>query len=267
MNNIAHHIVVFIKKLTLLCCIILSGCTQNKDDDVVHVLVVANRPPFAYFAPMGDGQKLIGFEVELVKIIMENMGKTVQFHEIDSSSLQFRLNNSVNYLAVGALPHGKLELEYSTPYYSAGVGVLKNRYSTLDCIHSFKGTLGVVVGNFDLTSQTIQLAHPEMKIVRYDSTEDAVQELLSAKLDSFLIEASQGKAWEKHHKWKMFFSSLQYDAKVHYAIAFARFFPYKDEVKAIIQNLAQLGVIDELCTKWFVTKIPDLTQAVDVIPE
>jgi len=74
----------FLLAAASICCgSLLPTLTQAQSTDVIHVATDATFPPFEFYK---DGKRT-GFDIELIELLAKNMGKKVEWTDIDFKGL------------------------------------------------------------------------------------------------------------------------------------------------------------------------------------
>jgi polar amino acid transport system substrate-binding protein len=102
---------------------VLSGCTEEKKENKIIVGTSADFPPFEYM----EGGKIVGFDIELITAILENLNYTVEVKDIAFMSLIPSLQaDKIDVIAAGMTIDDEREevIDFSDPYYKADQSVL-----------------------------------------------------------------------------------------------------------------------------------------------
>ena len=71
--------------LLLSALILLVGCGDDNSDNEIRFVTSADYPPFEY----KEHGELVGFDIELAKLIASELGKEAVFEEVEFSNRQF----------------------------------------------------------------------------------------------------------------------------------------------------------------------------------
>jgi polar amino acid transport system substrate-binding protein len=116
----------------LSSAILLSGCTEEKDENKIIVGTSADFPPFEYTDASG---KIVGFDIELITAILENLNYTVEVQDIGFDSLIPSLqSDKIDVIAAGmTITEAREEvIDFSDPYYQADQSVLIKKGSGVE---------------------------------------------------------------------------------------------------------------------------------------
>lgn len=253
-----------ILSLMLLC--VLPGCrAEGEDDAVLHVLTTANYPPFSYYDKRIEPYEITGFEIELAQRIGQHLGKRVEIHDVDFTTLFPMIVGSKNTIALAALSitEGRTAIvDYSRPYYFSNIGVLRHRHSELDLVSSFAGKLGIVTGSSLAGIAALhQLLHPDLQVIYYQKLSEMLEDLLAYKLDGILLEETPAARYAQLYKWRMSFKPLQ-DTRLEYAVVLPKGSPLTARVNDILEQLQASDILSQMQSKWFAPKIHGATPEV-----
>lgn len=110
------------KILTLLMCsallftgIILGSC--GKDDSV---LVVATNAEFPPWEKLDEDQNVVGADADIIKLVAEELGRTVEFKNMDFEGVVASVQSGACDVAISGLTINdkrKESVDFSVPYY------------------------------------------------------------------------------------------------------------------------------------------------------
>ncbi len=112
--------------------ILLSGCVEEKKENKIIVGTSADFPPFEYTDASGN---IIGFDIELITTILENLNYTVEVKDISFISLIPSLQaDKIDVIAAGMTINEtrEEEIDFSDPYYQADQSVLIKKGSGVE---------------------------------------------------------------------------------------------------------------------------------------
>jgi len=236
----------------------LSGCwLTSEEEDTLVVLTSADYPPFEFYEKKGIQFELAGFDIDLIKRIAQHLNKKIEIQDMSFETIiPYVSKTHKNVIAISSISitsdRQKL-IDYSIPYYFSNVGVLRHKHTQLDLQDSFKGTLGVQVGStLENIAKTYQVLHKDLKLKAYYKMDDIINDLLTYKIDGTLIEETPGIVYEEAYKWSLFFKRLK-ETHLAYAIILPKNSKLKSRIDDIIKQLQQIGVLNALAYKWFVS--------------
>jgi polar amino acid transport system substrate-binding protein len=126
-------IIVMLVVISMLApAISLSGCVEEEKDNKIIVGTSADFPPFEYTDETG---KIIGFDIDLITAILENLNYTVEVKDIGFDSLIPSLQaDKIDIIAAGMTITEAREdiIDFSDPYYQADQSVLIKKDSGVE---------------------------------------------------------------------------------------------------------------------------------------
>ena len=141
-------------------------------------------PPFE----MMDGDKLIGFDVDLAEELARRMGVKVKFEVIDFKGLIASLTSKRVDVLISALtwtPERAERISFSSPYYNAGLGALYKDKTPIALPKDLSGkTVGVQLGSSGDLFVREKAGTIVKEIKTYDDIMLAVKDLENGRVDA-----------------------------------------------------------------------------------
>ncbi|MDR2779462.1 MAG: ABC transporter substrate-binding protein [Puniceicoccales bacterium] len=236
---------------------ILLHSTERSE---IVLLTSADNPPYE-FTRLGE---IVGFDIDIAKIIAEKLGKTLLIKDMPFSSLIPTLMSERGDFAMAAITPTNARREnvdFSIPYQnniSAVVLVNKDEFSYMkdtDAIFPIvllEGkTVGVQLGTHhesDIRAANI----PDIEIKRYDNIGTMVAEISNSAngngtIYALIIGNAEAQMLVKKNP-KLCSFPLQFSDS--FAIAFTKNSPLKVEINEILKLLKETGKISDLEIKW-----------------
>jgi polar amino acid transport system substrate-binding protein len=134
---------------------LLSGCTEEEQDgNKIIVGTSADFPPFEYVV----GGKIVGFDIELITTILENLNYTVEVKDIGFDSLIPSLKSGkIDVIAAGMTitDDREEEIDFSDAYYEADQSVLIKKDSgvEINASHDLEN-FTASIANYTIGAQT-----------------------------------------------------------------------------------------------------------------
>ncbi|MDR0742137.1 MAG: ABC transporter substrate-binding protein [Puniceicoccales bacterium] len=249
------------KKLLLsimffLQAILLYSAERNE----IVLLTSADNPPYE-FTRSGE---VVGFDIDVAKIIAEKLGKTLVVKDMPFSALIPALISKQGDFAMAAITPTNARREnvdFSIPYQdniSAAVLVDRDEFlymkdtNAIFPIALLEGkTVGVQLGTHhesDIRAANI----PGIEIKRYDNVGTMVAEISNSAngngtLYALIIGNTESHMLTKKNP-KLCSFPLQFSDS--FAIAFPKNSPLKAKVNEILESLKETGKISDLEIKW-----------------
>ena len=221
----------------------------QKDPNSIVVGVSTDYPPFSYKV---KGQ-LRGFEIDLATIVVNQLGKTLVFKEMDFPSLISSLRSGrVDVVASGVSPTEVRvqSVDFSEPYHQDHYSVVL-RDNKIKSLADLKGLqAGVQTGSVvESLVRKWSLEHG-FKVVSYNLNSQILQSLKAGHLQALFIAAAEGAAIAKENADLVcrVFGDLE-EKSEGVAMALQKFSPLTSQVNEVLQKLKLDGTIDKLKQK------------------
>ena len=174
------------KKIIILAALVaLVGCADNSTKKHLKIGLNAEYPPYEYL----EGTELAGFNIDIIKILLEEAGYTYEFKNMTFDGLMAALQSEKVDILIGlAATADRKKIVDFTVDYSIGdevVIALTNTASTLD-MNNLEGLkIGVLLGSLQeiVLGSSIPKAIPAL----YNNYTGAILDLKSQKIDAILI--------------------------------------------------------------------------------
>ncbi len=182
------------KIFMLLISILMLSCAQ-KDNDTIVVGVYNMFPPFVYVDEEGR-YDIVGFDIELAKVIAKKYNKTLKlevmkFDELIPAAASGRVDIAISGITI--TEERKQKVNFSTSYHESSRAVVVRRdelesYSDIRTkeelgankrLAAQSGTIGSIVAN--------QIAHGN-QVVEKESWTLALSELTNSNVDAVIME-------------------------------------------------------------------------------
>ena len=176
-----------------------STLSQAKERGKLIVALEAEFEPFEYIDDKGE---LVGFDVDLARILGAEMDIPVEFMNVSWDSIMpSLLTKKCDLILSGmtATPKRALRVSYSDPYFHTITCLLvsKKRAADVKSIQDLNNPDRVVVVKQNTTGHNAADARcPNAKIVSYGKEADAALEVAFGRADAFLYDL---RAVQNHH--------------------------------------------------------------------
>jgi polar amino acid transport system substrate-binding protein len=166
-------------------------------------LVVAMEPTFRPFEWKDDQDALVGFDVDLARLIGKELGVEVEFLSVVWDSIIPTLVGGQADLIISGMtstPERALSVSYSDPYFHTVTCLLvsKTKAPDLTAIDAFNAEGRVIAVKEGTTGHFAAQQHcPKARIVAAKTENDAAREVALGRADAFLYDL-----WSirKHHR-------------------------------------------------------------------
>jgi polar amino acid transport system substrate-binding protein len=174
----------------------LSGCVEEEANKII-VGTSADFKPFEY---VDDNGTIVGFDIELITIILENLNYTVEVKDIGWDPLieSLRVGN-IDVIAAGMTitPEREEQIDFSLPYFEANQSVLVLTESNLT-INSTTDltnlTIGVQIGTTGQFWVEDNLGD-NVTLKKYDLYIEAVLDLRNMNVDIVILDVPVAQAF------------------------------------------------------------------------
>jgi polar amino acid transport system substrate-binding protein len=232
--------------LSILSFSIINGCSEHKNLNEIHFATFSEYPPFEY----SDHGELVGFDIDLAKMVAKQLGKTAVFDNLPFSTILPAIASGQVDAAIAAItitPDRQKNLDFTTPYYFEGMAVV---YQTSQPIHTIPQLTGNKIAA-QLGSTMDFWLHKQIDadhITTFPQSNQAIEALLSGHVDAVLIDSAQAAVYSHKHP-ELSFSAIT-KAEEGYGIALKKNSPLTLSMNQVLKKLASQGEIEKLKTKW-----------------
>jgi len=197
-------IVKILVATVLITSIALSGCVEETENKII-VGTSADYPPFEY---VEDG-KIVGFDIELITSLLEELGYTVEVQDIGFDSLIPSLvNDKIDVIAAAMTITSDREeqIDFSDPYYNSDQSILIQTDSDLtidedeDLSNLIIGAQTGTTGELWVIDNLINITNATMtddKLKRYDTYTLAVLDLDNGNVNAIILDNPVAESFAK----------------------------------------------------------------------
>jgi polar amino acid transport system substrate-binding protein len=230
---------------------------ESPTDSITTIAVSATYPPFVYIYEYEGTEDIVGFDVSLIKDIVEREELEVKFVNVGWDALLTGVSACKYDAAISAIvipPEGTEAYLLSDPYFNFGQVVIVRQSESL--IRDKNDLTGRRVGaQLGTISQIEADKISGITLQVYDDTNLMLQGLKDNKIDAIITDNIMAFDYTKQNPDLKIVG--QVFTEEHLAIAVCKNRP--DLLEAINHGLAECraeGVLDTLTQKWFESKIP-----------
>jgi arginine/lysine/histidine/glutamine transport system substrate-binding and permease protein len=167
---------------------LVAACSGAQDDTVWSV---GTEPGFPPFESVGDGDELVGFDIDLMNAIGEKAGKTVEFASLPFDGLVPALQGGSIDAAISGMTitdERAQTVDFSDPYFKAGLAIaVAEGNKAIKSLEDLKGKrIAVQIGT---TGADTANKVPDAKVSTFDSAPLALQELANGNADAVVNDA------------------------------------------------------------------------------
>jgi len=199
--------------------VFLAGCAEEKKNKIV-VGTDATFPPFEFVDENGE---ITGFDIEMTKKILTDLGYEVEIKDMGFDQLIGALQSGIiDVIAAGmTITEERLQqISFSIPYYTSDQSVLVKSDSTLTLsdysdfsnlkLGAQTGTTGALWVEEHLMNMTwLQEQNIDydlnVTLESYGSYTDAVLDLKIGRIDAVIVDIPVGRSFEKEGTTKIIY--------------------------------------------------------------
>ncbi|RDW18111.1 amino acid ABC transporter substrate-binding protein [Oceanobacillus arenosus] len=190
------------KKLSVLligiiALIMLAACgdTTNEDEasndssgETDGKVLYAGSTSQSYPNSYQEDGKLVGFDVEVLEKVAENLGYTVEWVKTDFAGLMGqletgRIDTVANVVAV--TPERAEKYHFSEPYAYAGATIVTHEDNDYTSLDQFKGkTVSGVLGSNNI--KNLEQFDPEISAKTYETRDGAMNDAINKRVDGYV---------------------------------------------------------------------------------
>ena len=250
------------KKLSLIILLILvivllaSTCTLFKKKEKYIVASAPDTPPLSM---INEKQKLVGFEIELIKEIASIEKLNIKIIPVLRENLIYGLIDETYDIAIGGLKSNDREvsenrnIQISIPYLTINeVLVLSEENRGITSLEQLSGkAIGLLKGSrAKVNFENIK----GIKIIEYKSSKNGFEDIIKGNIDGFctdLIEAAQMAYYNPEYENLLWIYPKPLTT-TEYVMAFKKGkLQVSRHINSGIEKLKKNGKLEELIDKWF----------------
>lgn len=252
---------LFISSILLIG--LLSACGAGGEEKsgngaqkkVLKMGTSADYPPFEYIDTT-KGNEIIGFDVDLAKMITKELGYEFEIVDMDFTGLIPALQSGkVDFVLAGMTPtkERKKNVDFSDVYYVSRNMIVSKKGSGIKTVEDLKGkTVGVQTGSIQEGEAKKIAKKVDMKIESRNRIPELIQEIQSGRFDAAIIEDTVAKGYLKTSGGKLEGHTIPTnEQEAGSAIAFPKGSKLRDEFNKVLQEKMKNGEVDKLIKKWF----------------
>ncbi|EKE09196.1 MAG: hypothetical protein ACD_16C00209G0043 [uncultured bacterium] len=184
-----------------LCLFLFVGCGEKKvesDKEALVVITSPDNPPFEFKDTAKGGDKVIGFDMDVIQKLSEYLGRPIQIVEADFASLIPSLQSGRADMAISELApteERRKSVDFSNPYYSNTSALIVPQNSSITSENDLQGQkLGVQLGSTnEITGRKLAEKIPHITLLSLSKVGNLVQELKSGRIQAALVAGAVAK--------------------------------------------------------------------------
>lgn len=230
----------------IVLCFLLYSCDSNKKEQYLHFATSAVYPPFEY----SERGEIKGLDIDLAKLIAKELGKEAVFDNMQFSTVLPAISSGQDDIAIATITiteARKNNFDFSEPYYFDGIASVYRSNQPVMSQNQLKGKkVAVQLGS--IMEIWLRETFPDIEITVLDNNNQAVESLISGRVDVVLMDGVQGEIFSK--KYTELSYSLIAKADYGYALAVKKGSPLTTKLNKALQKLKANGSIQKLEDFW-----------------
>lgn len=178
-----------------LSLLFAGGCKENISRRLV-MATNATFPPYEYL----EGNKIVGIDPEIIKIIAENLGYELEIQDMAFDSVIAAVQTGKADIAASGITvteERKKQVDFTIPYVVAEQVIIVTQNSKIKDANDLKNArIGVQHGTTGDTFVSQNIKEPE----RFNNGPLAVAALLAGKLDAVVVDGEPAEVYVRQRK-------------------------------------------------------------------
>ncbi|MGD6815609.1 transporter substrate-binding domain-containing protein [Metabacillus sp. 84] len=246
--------------LVMMFALAACGTAENasgdggKEEKVLKMATSADYPPFEY-KDTAKGDEIIGFDVDLVNALADELGYKVEIQDMDFNGLVAALQaKQVDMVLAGMTPteERKKNVDFTDVYYVAKHMIVSKKGSGIESIEDLEGkTVGVQLGSIQEGEAEKIAEKTEIKVENRNKIPELIQEIKAGRFDAAIIEDTVAKGFFEKDKELEGFTMDTNEEEAGSAIAFQKGSEYTEEFNKALNKMKENGELEKLVVEWF----------------
>ncbi|AVP87774.1 hypothetical protein phytr_8420 [Candidatus Phycorickettsia trachydisci] len=238
------------KILSIILSLFLSIYSFAAKDLIVGIC--ADNPPFE-FVDQTKRDFFVGFDVDLINAIGEELGRKVKIQNMKFSSLLPALTSNRIDLVISGISATKersQNVTFSKGYINASMSFLLKKNFKIKSLNDLEGKIiGVQAGsNWHLFAFDLSKKIKDLRIKAIEDNLLLVEDVKAGRIDGLLLEKPQVKRFLSMYTYLESFDIKEPGKPL--SIVLRKNDPLEKQVNAAIDSLKKKGIIDSLAKKW-----------------
>ncbi len=229
-----------------------GSTTDTEGKQVLKVGTSADYAPFEY-VDAAKGEEIIGFDIDLIKLVGEKIGVDMQVQDMDFNSLVPALQaGKIDVVISGMTPNPEREkvVDFSDKYNETEQVILVKKDSGIKKEADLAGKkIGVQTASIQENLGNEIAKKVDVTVEGRTRIPEIVQDMMSKRLDAGILEGGVAKGYLKTNDQLEAFP-VEEQPEDFKAIAVPKGSDLKDKINKALKELAEEGKIKELEEKW-----------------
>lgn len=224
--------------------------TEGTDDEDANdnVLVMATSPDYPPFESLDVNGEFVGFDIELAKLIAEELGMELEIRDMKFDGLIGALQaGRVDMVLSGmsATENRRENVDFSIEYHSSGEMFVTRKDEPMTGLEDLEGkTVGVQLGTIQEEGARAIQGEYDFELKALDDAQMLVQELITNRVDIIYLDKQVAKGFIEAQDLAGFDDPT--DASPGMAVAFPKGSALVEDVNAAIQSIIDSGQLQAL---------------------
>ena len=238
----------FVKFTSLLLALLLCVAPAFAEEDNT----IATNAEFAPWEMVGEGGEYVGIDMDLARLIAEELGMELVIENVDFNSVVNMVVTGKADAAIAGLtitPEREEEVLFSIPYATAVQSVIvREGYEEIATLDDL---VGKIVGVQMSTTGDLFVSEMEgVEVRQYSSGTNAAMDLAAGRVDAVMIDSAPAASIVSNIEGLVILEGIEMDEES-YSIAFAKDnTELCEQVNAILEKLIEDGTVEELYLKY-----------------
>ncbi len=229
-----------------------SNADSSTDKQVLKVGTSADYAPFEY-VDAAKGEEIIGFDIDLIKLVGEKIGVDMQVQDMDFNSLVPALQaGKIDVVISGMTPNPEREkvVDFSDQYNETEQVIIVKKDSGIKKEADLAGKkVGVQTASIQENLGNEIAKKVDVSVEGRTRIPEIIQDMMSKRLDAGILEGGVAKGYLKTNDQLAAFP-VEEQPEDFKAIAVPKGSNLKEKINKALKELAEEGKIQELEEKW-----------------
>ena len=240
----------FVKFTSLLLALMLCAAPAFAEEG--NTFTIATNAEFAPWEMVGEGGEYVGIDMDLARLIAEELGMELVIENVDFNSVVNMVVTGKADAAIAGLtitPEREEEVLFSIPYATAVQSVIvREGYEEIATLDDL---VGKIVGVQMSTTGDLFVSEMEgVEVRQYSSGTNAAMDLAAGRVDAVMIDSAPAASIVSNIEGLVILEGIEMDEES-YCIAFAKDnTELCEQVNAILEKLIEDGTVEELYLKY-----------------
>lgn len=229
-----------------------SNADSSTDKQVLKVGTSADYAPFEY-VDAAKGEEIIGFDIDLIKLVGEKIGVDMQVQDMDFNSLVPALQaGKIDVVISGMTPNPEREkvVDFSDQYNETEQVIIVKKDSGIKKEADLAGKkVGVQTASIQENLGNEIAKKVDVSVEGRTRIPEIIQDMMSKRLDAGILEGGVAKGYLKTNDQLAAFP-VEEQPEDFKAIAVPKGSNLKEKINKSLKELAEEGKIQELEEKW-----------------